>query len=45
MDNHISIGVGNSMCGASRTSIISVNGYQYVNQRTTIISKAHDYGS
>ena len=29
MDNYISIGVGNSMCGASMTSIIYVKGYHY----------------
>ena len=29
MDNYISIEVGNAMCGASRTSIISVKGYHY----------------
>ena len=44
MDNYISIGVGKSMCGAARTSIISVKGYHYVHQRTTIISKTHVYG-
>ena len=44
MDNYIGIGVVNSMCGASRTFIISAKGYHYVHQMTTIISKTHDYG-